>query len=199
MPIQFPLDSREKGLQDILLHPGLSKTGCLVRNLALSLPRRRLAIYLDNYFTSVPLFKELRACEFGAMGTTRHRTEDFCTRVRKRPAKTLTNGRIVRKVFEEASTKELQIPCFIDDYNQYIGDVDLANQFRESYETHRITQRNLWPLLYWLIDVACINVYRLYQLHITDTRPLTHLQFRTELYCKLFGYSEKAKLRSLQV
>ena len=26
---------------------------------------------MDNYFTSVPLFTELRACEFGAMGTTR--------------------------------------------------------------------------------------------------------------------------------
>jgi hypothetical protein len=28
-------------------------------------------IYLDNYFTSIPLFLELRACNFGAVGTTR--------------------------------------------------------------------------------------------------------------------------------
>jgi hypothetical protein len=49
----------------------LQKQGAFVRNLALSLPRRRLAIYIDNYFTSVPLFIELRTCEFGAMGTTR--------------------------------------------------------------------------------------------------------------------------------
>jgi hypothetical protein len=67
----FLWSSREKRLQDILLRPGLTKTGCLVQNLALSLPRRRLAIYLDNYFTSVPLFKELQACELGAIGTTR--------------------------------------------------------------------------------------------------------------------------------
>jgi hypothetical protein len=26
---------------------------------------------MDNYFTSVPLFSELRACKFGAVGTTR--------------------------------------------------------------------------------------------------------------------------------
>jgi hypothetical protein len=129
--------------------PGLTKTGCLVRNLALSLPRRRIAIYMDNYFTSVPLFKELQACEFGAMGTTRphkevpagfkdlkarfstklewntllakvvdntlclawqdnnivlalsnihtvHTAEDFRQKVRRRPAKTLTNRRIIR-------------------------------------------------------------------------------------------------------
>jgi hypothetical protein len=30
---------------------------------------------MDNYFTSVPLFKELRVCEFGAIGTTRPHKE----------------------------------------------------------------------------------------------------------------------------
>ncbi len=250
----FLWSSREKGLQDILLWPGLTKTGCLVRNLALSLPRRHLTIYMDNYFTSIPLFTELRACEFGVMGTTWpykefpaglkelkerystklkwntllarvvqdtlclawqdnnivlalsnihtvHQTEDFREKVRKRPPKTSTNGRIVRPVFGDAPKKELQIPCFIDDYNQYMGSVDLANQFRESYETHRITLRVWWPLFYWLIDVACINAYRLYQLHMIELqqRPLTHLQFRTKLYCKLLEYSEKAKLHYLQI
>src|SRR5271155_4280459 len=67
----FLWSSREKGLQDFLLRPGLTKTGCLVRNLALSLPRRHLAIYMDNYFTSVPLFTELQAYNFGAVGITR--------------------------------------------------------------------------------------------------------------------------------
>lgn len=191
--------SREKGLQDVLRFPTLTNTGCLVRTLALSLPRRYLTIYLDNYFTSVPLFSELRACNFGAVGTTRphkefpselvelkarfatklewntllaavvgdvlclawqdnnivlalsnihtvHRAEDFRERQRKRPAKTSTNGRIVRKVFGDQYSKELNIPCFIDDYNHNMGGVDLANQFRESYETHRATLRNWWPL-----------------------------------------------------
>lgn len=80
-----------------------------------------------------------------------------------------------------------------------MGGVDLANQFRESYETRRATQRNWWPLFYWLIDVACINAYRLYLLHSVDTRLLTHIQFRTELYCKPFNYSSKAKLHSLRI
>jgi hypothetical protein len=46
-------------------------TGCLVRHLTLSLPRRFMTVYLDNYFTNVRLFSELRACNFGAVGTTR--------------------------------------------------------------------------------------------------------------------------------
>ena len=62
--------SWEKGLQDIVLHPNLTNTGCLVQNLVLSLPRCGLIIYMDNYFTSIPLFLELQACNFGAVGTT---------------------------------------------------------------------------------------------------------------------------------
>jgi hypothetical protein len=65
--------------------------------------------------------------------------KDFREKVRRRPAKTSTNKRIVRQVFGDALTKELCIPRFIDDYNQYIGGVDLANQFRELYKTHKIT------------------------------------------------------------
>jgi hypothetical protein len=250
----FIWSSREKGLQEIVLQLNLTKTGCLVRTLALSLPRRNLTIYMDNYFTSIPLFTELRTCQFGAMGTTRphkefpsglkelkerfstklewntlvakvvddtlclawqdnnivlalsnihtiNRTEDFREKVRKRPAKTSTNGRIVRHIFADEPTKSLSIPCFIDDYNQYMGGVDLANQFRESYETHRPTFRTWWPLFYWLIDVASINAYRLYHLYMLQLqkKPLTHLQFRIQLYHKLLNYSTTAKLQHLRV
>jgi hypothetical protein len=55
------------------------------------------------------------------------KVEDFRQKARKRLAKTLTNGRIVRRVFRDDYIKELQIPCFINNYNQYIGGVDLTN------------------------------------------------------------------------
>jgi hypothetical protein len=121
------------------------------------------------------------------------KAEDFVEKVRKRLAKTLTNGRIVQQVFGDDYAKELQIPCFIDDYNQHIRGVDLANQFRAVYIVHKPTFRTWWPLFYWLIDIACINAYRLYQL-TGGKRLLTHLQFKTELYLKLFSYSSKTKL-----
>ena len=130
----------------------------------------------------MPLFEELRVCDFGAVGTTRphsefpagmkelkdkfskklewntllakvvrntlclawqdnnivlalsnvhtvHTAKDWRDRVRKRPAKTSTNAALVRKVFEDYSVLVLSIPSFIDDYNHFIGGVDLANQF----------------------------------------------------------------------
>ncbi|PVH67763.1 hypothetical protein DL98DRAFT_442813, partial [Cadophora sp. DSE1049] len=103
-------------------------------------------VYLDNYFTSIPLFQELRACGYSTVKTTPlnnihiiHQTDDFQAKIRRRPRKTSTNSRIVRLVFKEKHTKKLHIPRFINNYNYYIKRVDLANQFREVYETHRIT------------------------------------------------------------
>lgn len=132
---------------------------------------------------------------------TIHTANDFIKRQRKRPAKTSTNGRIVRLVFGNDPKKELEIPIFIDDYNHFMGGVDIANQYREAYETHRPTCRNWWPLFYWLIDVSVINSYRLYCLHMTDMgrKALSHVQFRTELYCYLFGFSVNAKVQRLQL
>src|SRR5271154_556239 len=54
---------------------------------------------------------------------TVHTAEDFLEKVRRRPAKTSINGRILRQVFSDVLTKELRIPCFIDDYNQYMGGI----------------------------------------------------------------------------
>jgi hypothetical protein len=70
------------------------------------------------------------------------KAEDFVEKKRKRPAKTSTNSRLIRDVFRTESVKELRIPSFIDDYNQNIGGVDLANQFKEAYETHKPSFRN---------------------------------------------------------
>ncbi len=68
---------------------------------------------------------------------------DVCrTATVTRPAKTLTNGRIVPEVFGTGLVKELRIPSFINDYNYNMGGIDLANQFREVYETHKPSFRN---------------------------------------------------------
>ncbi len=93
---------------------------------------------------------------------------------RRRPAKTSTNGRLVREVFGNDSVKELRIPYFINDYNQHMGGIDLANQFREAYKTHKPSFRNWWPLFYWLIDVTIMNNYRIHKLHM-GKKSLTQL------------------------
>jgi hypothetical protein len=132
---------------------------------------------------------------------TVHTANDFITRLRKRPAKTSTSARIVRCIFGDDATKDLEIPLFIDDYNHRMGAVDIANQLRESYETHKATFRNWWPLFYWLIDVIVINSYRLYQVHMAQLgqeSTFSHVEFRTSLYSYLFGFVQSAKIHRLQ-
>ena len=127
---------------------------------------------------------------------------NFIARQRKRPAKISTSAQIVCLVFRDNPTKELEIPIFIDDYNHNMGGVDIANQLRESFETHKTTLRNWWPLFYWLIDVIVINSYRLYRIHMNQLgqkSTFSHLEFRTSLYCFLFSYSQSAKIHRLQL
>jgi hypothetical protein len=50
----------------------------------------------------------------------------------------LTNVTIVQKVFERFAQIELEILCFINDYNHYINSVNLANKFRQVYNTQQI-------------------------------------------------------------
>jgi hypothetical protein len=83
-----------------------------------------------------------------------------------------------------------------------MGGVDIANQLKESFETHRATLRTWWPLFYWLIDVTVINSYRLYRTHMTQLgqqSTLSHVEFRTALYSSLFSYSQSAKIYRLQL
>jgi hypothetical protein len=61
--------------KDIVLRLGLILTRSLIQALAHTLPRCDITIYMDNYFTSVPLFEELRSCQFGAVRTTRPYSE----------------------------------------------------------------------------------------------------------------------------
>src|SRR5438270_537665 len=51
---------------------------------------------------------------------------------------TFTNARITRKVFRDSLFKLLEIPSFIDDYNHYMNSVNLANQYRQAYDTQKI-------------------------------------------------------------
>jgi len=50
--------------------------------------------------------------------------------MRSRPPATLTNATTARKVFGGLVQMELEIPCFINNYNYHMNSVDLANQFR---------------------------------------------------------------------
>ena len=67
---------------------------------------------------------------------------DLIERERRRSNKSSTNVNIVRQSFKKEVRKSLSIPTFINDYNYYIRDVDLVNQYRTVYETYKSIRRS---------------------------------------------------------
>jgi hypothetical protein len=63
--------SRIHGLEDIPVFDTLTNTRSLVRALVSTLPRTLITIYIDNYFTSVPLFETLRRLKYSVVSTIR--------------------------------------------------------------------------------------------------------------------------------
>jgi hypothetical protein len=50
-----------------------------------------------------------------------------------------------------------------------------------------------------VIPTVYVNTYRLYILYTTKNKPLSYLQFRTELYYTLVQYSTTVEQRQLQM
>jgi hypothetical protein len=76
----FQLSSREYRIGELEKVDELTPTGSMVLQMAQRLPKfpnAHYALYLDNYFTSIPLFSALRKENIGAAGTTRASGTDF--------------------------------------------------------------------------------------------------------------------------
>ena len=118
-------------------------------------------------------------------------------RNRRRPAKSATNSRTSREVFGDSLTKELLIPRFIDDYNYFMGGVDIADQLKSYYNTQRKHHKNWKPLWHFLLDIIITNCFKFHR-HCPLSRRLplpstryTYKEFRIKLAMQLFDYSER--------
>ena len=47
----------------------------------------------------------------------------------------------------------------VDDYNHYMGGVDIADQLRSKFSTQQRGLKPWRPLFYWLLDTTIINAY----------------------------------------
>jgi len=84
----------------------------------------------------------------------------------------------VKQVFEAAAgtTRErtrFLILGIIEDYNQHMGGVDIADQLHSYYKTQRMETRNCLLLFYWLLGITIVNSYLLYHLATNDTESYT--------------------------
>jgi hypothetical protein len=217
-PIGIP-KTRSIGDHDYRLTPTQHVVISLLKQLLIT----RYYIYLDNLFSSLDLFKCLYDIDIGALGTARinyginveiawrdneivlflssvYSAEETVTVMRRRPRNAnSSHKRVARALFGDAYEKELPVPVAIDDYNHYMGAVDIGDQLRASYVWGHRWRRGPSKPLSWgfLLGTVIVNCYLLASK--SGSFPKTnngHLAWRNALVQQLFSrYSPDMQAR----
>ena len=123
--------------------------------------------------------------------TTIHKMTDYVNRERKKPRSTSTNAATTRRAFAPGQERQVfPIPTIVDDYNNNMNGVDIADQLRSSYPTQLKALRNWLPLFFWLLDTTIVNSFILYRLERPHSR---HRTFRTDLAHSLLALSQQPR------
>ena len=69
------------------------------------------------------------------------------------------NAKKAREAFGDAYEKEMRIPLCIEDYNQHMGGVDIADQLRSYHSTQLSSFRAWWPMFFWAYDPMISNAF----------------------------------------
>jgi hypothetical protein len=104
-------------------------------------------------------------------------------RERRRPRINKTNSSTINKVFGNQPKKILPIPKIIDDYNHYMGGVDIADQLRSNYIIQFPVRRTWYPLFFWMLDTSIVNSYLIYK--IKHEKKVSHKEFRIKILWSL--------------
>lgn len=87
-------------------------------------------------------------------------------------------------------------PQSCQQYNQYMGGVDLHDQYRMKYEVGR-NSKKWWKYLFWfLVNCAIVNAFILYKhssRRVTKKKRFSHLDFRLEVIRDIIGGYTKRK------
>ncbi|CAN2388364.1 Transposase IS4, partial [Pristimantis euphronides] len=169
--------------------PSLGISGKIVWDLVHPLLDQGYHLYLDNFYTSVPLFQCLASRSTVACGTARK-----CQRslpkplvsqlLRRGDSAALCSGNVLCVKYKDkrdvlvltsihghssapfpvrgSRTETLKPTCILD-YNRYMGGVDLADQVLQPYNAMRKKKAWYKKLSVHLVQMSMYNAYVLYQ------------------------------------
>jgi hypothetical protein len=79
--------------------------------------------------------------------------------MRKKPRPTSTNKQHLNTVWGQSAKARIDIPGMIDDYNHYMGGVDIADQLISYYRSNLRCRRTWMPLMLHCFDIIRVNSY----------------------------------------
>jgi hypothetical protein len=107
------------------------------------------------------------------------------TRARKRPQNLLA---VDKKKWGDSVVKKQEIPTIYDDYNHYMGGVDIADQIRSYYSYNRHTFRTWKPLFQYYLQTTICNAWKLFEgVGRGKTKESGYLSFREGLMSQLMS------------
>ena len=92
----------------------------------------------------------------------------------------------MQAVFGAASKKALPIPRVIDNYNNNMGGVDIADQLCGYYGIQLPIRRTWVPLFYWLLDTLIVKSYLIFK---KSGKNINYKDFQIQLVWDLINAS----------
>ena len=176
-------------------------------------------LYVDNFYTSLPLFRNLYRKKTPACGTIRSNRKGFpqslvTKKLRKGETASARNEEVLavkwrdkRDVYVLSTIHnntcvtirrrngQIQKPKCIHEYNKFMGGVDFNDQMIEPYLSTRRSYQWYKKVSIYLFNLAIYNTYVLYRK--STPRPKSYLYFQEEITTALLYTSNPpATIRS---
>ena len=187
-------------------------TYSVVMHLLENLLGKGYTVYMDNFYSSPVLFLDLVGKNTAACGTVKTNRMNFPEDLKpalKVPRGTCTFmyhkslfathwydnrdvyalstavGDTTVQVHRHVETEVIDVTCpeIIQDYNSFMGGVDICDQYICYYSLGRKSMK-WWRRIFWCLhDIAITNAYVIYKYNNRNSlkKILTHQQFRLEL------------------
>lgn len=82
-----------------------------------------------------------------------------------------------------------RIPFIVKLYRRKMGAVDRFNRLVNRFSTRRGSKKWWKPIFFWLLDVAIVNAWTIWNTCLPDDQRITQEKFRVELASQLIGNS----------
>ena len=113
--------------------------------------------------------------------STMHKAGKDIKRMRKRPRVTKNNRKHVSDIWGEKGATKIRIPTLIDDYNYWMGGVDVADQRISYYHPSRLVcNRNWIPIFIQLLSIIRNNAYIVHCQNLGKNH-LSHKEFTQQM------------------
>ncbi len=127
--------------------------------------------------------------------STIHRVGKTIERLRKKPRLTTTNSSHVKQVWGDKGCTNIKIPTLIDDYNHWMGGVDMSDQLIAYYHPNLRCFRTWIPMFLQIVSMIRCNSYLIYKSKLqnearTRVNVLSHKQFTLAIVNELLKKAE---------